>query len=234
MSDHRERRDRLHRHVLDVPLDPLAFHQLGVGHALAGGWVAHHPGFDLQPFHRRLQVFAGQLQQDRASLGAGRAQHRTELPDVQGTERTHVPRAAAGIAEDHIHRVVRHVQFFGQQLGERGGRALAQLDLAGKAGDASIRTDPQVGVEIGRITLAHRQACGFLRRYKQEQPGAGQGEEGAPGELVRHSEPPFTSATAASSMASSTRTCEPQRQRLPSICRITSSRVGLGVFWSSA
>ena len=248
VTDNRVRGDRFDRDVLHVPLDALALHQLPVGHALAGRvGIGHHAGLHVQPGGGRLQLLARHLQQDGFRLGARAAQRRTEIAHVHGAEGAHVVGAQFGIAQNHVHRVVRHVEFFGEDLCQHGHRALPQFHLAGKAGDPPIGADPQVGVEVGRVSLPGRQARGFLRGERtdtetEEQAGTGHRQQFAAAQAGSggfraigrfHSAPPL-GAPAASWMASTIRTCAPQRHRLSSMWRAICSGVGLGVLSSSA
>ena len=183
MTDNRVRGHRFDRHVLHVALNALSLHQLPVGHALAGRvGICHYASLHVQPGGGRLQLLARHLQKDGFRLGARAAQRRTEIAHVHRTERAHVVGAQFGVAENHVHRVVRHVEFFGEDLCQHGHRALPKFHLSGKAGHPPIGSDPQVGVEVRRVALPGRQARGFLRGERtdaetEEQAGTGHGQQ---------------------------------------------------------
>ena len=255
----REVRDLLERRpAVETPLDARARGQLAVAHALRAIGPGHdHAVAPLEVAGGHLQPLGGHLHQDCPRLGGGRAQHGAELPDAQRPERAHVPRTQVGVAHDDVHGHQRDVQLLGGELGQRRHRALPHLDLADEARDTAVGTDVQVGVQVGGIALAARGKPGWLLpadkrldREDHEQARRGQLQEAAPVDGLDkspagwqldgvvwpdHRAPPaIAMAVAAVSMACTTRTCAPHRQRWSSICRTMSARVGLGFLSSNA
>jgi hypothetical protein len=207
---------------------------------------------DLQPLDRRLQVLGRHLQQHGSGFGAGSPQDGPELPHRKRSEGAHIPGALVGVAHDHVYGVQAHIEFIGQQLRQRSHDPLAHLDLAHQASDAPIRSNPKVGVEIGRVARAGGRALRFLQgregvdHAEDKQPRTereelataqvrriGRLDTGLQMTIVLHDAPPFMAA-AASWMASTMRLYAPQRQRLSSMPWRISARVGRAVRSSSA
>jgi hypothetical protein len=76
------------------------------------------------------------------------------MADGKGAEGSGIPRAQIGILHLNIHRVIIHIKFFGQQLGNRCHGTLTHLYLSGIKGDPVIGPDSQKGIEIGGDSAA--------------------------------------------------------------------------------
>ena len=202
MPHYRIRLHRLHRDLFQVTLDALALDQLPVGDLFARRrGIRHHPSLHLQPICRHSEPLRRQLQQHRARLRSRRAQRRAQYRDVHRSEGAHVIRAEIGIAEHHIHRAVSHIQLFRQNLRQHGAAALAQLDLAGEAGDTPVGADAQVGIEVGRPGLPRGQPPRLLlvgthplHSEENEQPRTRQGEKSTATDV--HHAPPMAAPAA--------------------------------------
>ena len=234
-ADDGERRHGLYRHFLEMAFDALALNQLRVGDALVRRQgVGDYAGLHLQPLGRCLELLGGHLEKDRPGFGSGRAHDGAQIPDAHGAERAHVVGAEVSVAHHHVHGVEGDVQLLGEELCQCGHGPLAQFHLADETGDPALGADAKVGVEIGGTGLAAGQPGRLLEGVQidpeeYEQARAGHGEEIA----ASHSAPPFT-APAASWMASTMRTCAPQRHKLSSMCWRIWARVGWGVLSNSA
>ena len=101
-----------------------------------------------------------------ARFGRGKAQRGTTLLDRQAAGRHAFVRRARGVARNHRDSAQAHVELIGDDLRERGGDALAQLDLAGKHGHSTVGIDGQPCVElaIGLQAARQRWRCGGARR----------------------------------------------------------------------
>ena len=235
-----------HRLLVDQAGDLLALGELGVGHlAVRAPLDGDDAVLDDQIGFRGAQLRRRQVEQDGAPLGRGGAEGRPEHAGGERAEGPHVPRTEIGIAEHHVDRFERHAELFGGHLGLRGEDPLAHLDLAGEDGDAAVRADPQIGVEILGIhpPAVLREQLGGAADHQDGDAAAHHLEELAAVEAVggteqgAHDLPPFACAVAvleAVSTASRMRVCAPQRQRLCSSRAAIASRVGAGFSWRKA
>ena len=98
-----------------------------------------HAVGDRQLIGRHAEPLGGELEQDRAHLGAGHAQGGAAVLDRLAAGGLALVRRLAGVAGDHLDARERQIELLGRDLGERGEDPLPELDLAGEDGRACRR-----------------------------------------------------------------------------------------------
>ena len=136
----------------DCSLYLFSFGQLGISHFFPRiVFHENHTFFDLQLLCGYLEVFCSQLHENCPGGCTCLPQRRTEHFGAQRTKSSHIPGTAIGISHHHINLIERHVQFFGQHLGQGSDNALAHFDFAGVTGDPAVLPDMKISIEILRI-----------------------------------------------------------------------------------
>ena len=257
-ADDLEVRDGFERGLaFDAAFDPLARGELTIRDVLAAvGLRRDHAVLHLEIGRVRAEFLGRHLHEYRACFGRRGTQHRPQRAHAQRPERPHVERAQVGVAEHDIDRRERNVQFLRGELRKRSHDTLPHLDLSHEHGHAPVGPDVNEGVEIGARPLDSRgipdRAEHSLRGREgeyDEQSRAGELQEVAAVDRVDespalgddhflidllHLAPPVDGACDAAAIASMIPACAPHRQRCPSIPFTISSRVGFGLFASSA
>ncbi len=108
---------------------------------------AHDAVGSLERIGADAEFPGGEVDQNRAHLGARHAQRRAAVLDRLAAGGLAFVRRAAGIGRDHGDLPERHIELFGRDLGKRGQDALPELDLAGKHRHLAVRTDSDPGIE---------------------------------------------------------------------------------------
>src|SRR5438477_24637 len=80
--------------------------------------------------------------------GGRLSQQRRLLCDRMAAERAEVEGDLCRVAEDHVHALDGHVELVGDELGERGPDALAEVDLPGERGDRPVALDADASLEL--------------------------------------------------------------------------------------
>ena len=112
----------------------------------------HHAVIDAQPSRRHAEFNRSPRQQPVPRLRRRRAQgHRMHL-NRRARDGAALIGRARRIAQHHVHRVERHVEFFGGDLRECGADAGAEIDMAVQRGHAAVVPHgKQDFVALGRV-----------------------------------------------------------------------------------
>ena len=224
------------RIVGDVQLMVFALDQFGKAQctAIAGD---HRAFFNAQGFGGASKPLRGLLQQKTPRRGRRFAQrHGGNLQGSAGNGCALV-RRPLGVAQHHVYLVHAQVQFFGNDLRQRGANAGAQVDVAVEGVDQAVVADGDeqrqfAFLDHGRHALGH--GAGRRGDLVDDQQHAGLGQQlVAAGHLLRvvHA---LLRVWAARRTARRISTWVPQRHRLPrSSLRICSS-LGFGMRSSKA
>ena len=123
---------------------------------------------DRQRVRRRRRASGrGEIDQDRAHLGAGEAQRRAAVLDRLAAGGLAFVRATGAVsAEIDRHARQRQIEFLGRDLPERGQDALPELDLAGEDGGGAVGVDADPGVEHAVVVEAAGQPRGGALRQQ--------------------------------------------------------------------
>ena len=130
-----------------------ALGQLAVTDAGTGGGSGHTlRGLDL--IGRYAQALGRALDQSQACLGSGLAHLGASEHDGQATKSANLVRAQIGVTHHQLDAGNRHVQLFGNHLGQSGAHTGAQLDLAGVKGDQAVGRDLEPSVDLGKTGVS--------------------------------------------------------------------------------
>ena len=205
--------------------------EFAVGHLAAVG-RADHAVRDLQRVGRDAELLGGEIDQDRAHLGAGEPQRQPAVLDRLAAGGQALVGRLAGVAGDHREPRERQVELLRRDLRERGQDALAEFDLAGEHRRGAVGVDAEPGIEPAVALQAAGQAAAAGRLRSKVGGREREGEHDAASPLVKlrrervgafmvRSSP---CRWAARSTAPMMRLWVPQRQRLPaSACRTSAS-----------
>ena len=224
-----------------LALEHAVVDQFPVGRLGAGG-VADRAVVDAEGGGAHPQFGGGGLEQHVAHLGAGVAQRCAAVLDRLTAGRHAFVGREGGVAGNHFDALQVDVKFVGDDLCQRRGDALAQLDLAGEHGDRAIGVDRQPAVEHAVVLQAAWQlrTRGLLRRGlidRRKREGDRESRAGlqkAAARRIAGDTAVHVIALAARLMARTMRLCVPQRHRLPASASTMSASVGLGVTSSRA
>ena len=188
----------------------------GSGHTLRG----------LNLIGRYAQALGRALNQSQACLGSGLAHLRTGQHDGQAAKSANLVRAQIGVTHDQLDVGNRHIQLFGNHLGQSGAHTGAQLDLAGVKRDHAIGRDLEPSIDLGKTRIS-----GLLGQHgRQAQAEA----DHHAGRGLEECAPLHAATPAALRTAEMMRMWVPQRHRLASSAALIWSSVGLGVFFKKA
>ena len=154
----------------------------------------------MRSLDRQLQLLRRARQQEMPRLRRRLAQrHRGDLDGFAGDGRALVGHAR-GIAEHHDDARKGHVEFFGDDLAERGADAGAEIDMAVEGGDRAVGGDLDEGFETA-----------FARRSRANDGQRSRGMHRASGGHQSRASATWPAARIAARMIS---ICAPQRHRL--------------------
>jgi hypothetical protein len=129
----------------------------------------HHPVDDAQVLHRHVHARCGALQQELARLSRGQPQRHGGALDRRARGGRPLVGRAIGVAHHHRDALERHLEFLGDDLGQRSAQPGAEVDVAVAGGDAAVRVqlDERVHVVLRHAGVA------LARGWRGERKGGG-------------------------------------------------------------
>jgi superfamily I DNA/RNA helicase len=246
LADDRVARRRLQRRLrIHLDVEAATAEQRGERDAAAVG-CAHLAFAERELARRPLQALGREREESFARRRGRLPQLDAAAHDASAARGRPLVRRQRGIALDQLDAVDAELELLADHLPHRDAVAGAEVDLARMDDDRAVGANGEERVDRverqrarsdglrlrARERRREREAHDERAGLEQAAPCQRDGDERTIGE--RGHGHPLLVASAARSTARRTRSCEPQRQRLPASACCACSRVGLGSRFSSA